>query len=250
VTPRAVFFDLDLTLWRGGHSRGVTRDWEEITRLQAKALAPELERLGLRHPDLVDFVTRFWPAFGAADQSPNPTLAELRVGPILRECMRADGIECSDEDGECLWEALHIPFRHFGTEPFPDAITTVSRLRDAGLRLAVITNRPIGPAILVRELRDLGFPDAFEAIITSGDVGYRKPHALVFETALRRLDLLPQDVLMVGDSYENDVVPAANLGMTAVLKLNDRPRDDAYSLAAHQVASLEALIELVLGGSN
>jgi HAD superfamily hydrolase (TIGR01549 family) len=244
---RAVFFDLDRTLWSGGHFRGEAPDWDEITRLQAQALAPEFERLGLSHPDLIDFVTRFWPVFGLADQAPNLSLAELRVGAIIRECLRRDGFKCSDADGECLWEAMHIPFHYFGTEPFPDAIAAVERLRDAGMRLAVLTNRPVGGHILQRELTALGFPDAFEAIVTSGEVGYRKPHPLVFETALRHLDLPPADVLMVGDSYENDVVPAAKLGMTAVLKLNEsEPDAAAYGLAAHQVASLDALLQLDL----
>src|SRR5687767_11218797 len=131
---RAVFFDLDHTLWSGGVAKGEAPDWNEITRLQAEALAPALEGLGLRHPDLIDFLTRFWPVFGAADQAPNPTLTELKCELIIRDLLRQDGLDCPDGGDECLWEALHIPFRHFHTEPYADAIATVEHLRRADLR--------------------------------------------------------------------------------------------------------------------
>jgi FMN phosphatase YigB (HAD superfamily) len=37
-------------------------------------------------------------------------------------------------------------------------------------------------------------------------VGYRKPHRAVFEEALRRLAVLPEEALVVGDSDGVDVL--------------------------------------------
>jgi len=80
--------------------------------------------------------------------------------------------------------------------------------------------------------------------VTSVDVGFRKPHALVFETALRALGVRPEEAVMVGDSYEIDVVPAAALGLATVLKLNDHGPDPAFTLARHQISSLADLLRL------
>ena len=49
------------------------------------------------------------------------------------------------------------------------------------------------------------------------------------------------EVLMVGDSYSEDIVPEARLGMKSVVKLNDRDPDPAWVLASHQVRSLDDL---------
>ena len=139
---------------------------------------------------------------------------------------------------------MQIPFRHFNIRPHPDAIATVEALNDAGYRMAIITNRPLTARLLTRELRDQGLPEVFEAIITSGEIGYRKPHPLVFGSALERLDIAADETVMVGGSYENDIVPAVKLGVTSVLKLNDREPDSSYVLARYQVPSLAALLEL------
>jgi putative hydrolase of the HAD superfamily len=84
----------------------------------------------------------------------------------------------------------------------------------------------------------------FEAVVTSGDVGFRKPHLLVFETALARLGVSSREAVVVGDSYENDIVPAAKLGIVPVLKLNDREPDPSWLLARYQVRHLRELLEL------
>ncbi len=77
-------------------------------------------------------------------------------------------------------------------------------------------------------------------------MGYRKPHPLVFESALRQLDLQPDQAVVVGDSYEWDIVPAASLGMIPVLKLNERAPDPRWVLARYQIPSLAALLQLEL----
>jgi FMN phosphatase YigB (HAD superfamily) len=66
----------------------------------------------------------------------------------------------------------------------------------------------------------------------------------VFETALARLGMRADQAMMVGDSYEHDVVPAASLGMVAVLKLNEREADERHTLADYQVQTLTELLRV------
>jgi len=247
VAVRAVLFDLDETLWSHGP---LPENWNEITGLQMAELAPHAARLRLEQIDLTEFIQRFWANWGAAILRPNPTLEEVKGAVIFQSTLAERGVECNDADAEHLWQALHnVPFRHFNIRPFPDAISTLEALRAAGYRMAIVTSRPLPARILIREMRDQGIPDVFESIVTSGDVGYRKPHPLVFETALRRLGVQPEDAVVVGDSYENDIVPAASLGIVPVLKLNDREPDADWTLARYQVPSLAALLQLDLFSS-
>ncbi len=56
----------------------------------------------------------------------------------------------------------------------------------------------------------------FDAVVTFDDTGERKPSAAPFREVLRRLDVAPEQSLMVGDWAERDVVGGRSLGMKTV----------------------------------
>jgi FMN phosphatase YigB (HAD superfamily) len=241
MTIRAILFDLDDTLWRIGR----TPDWDRVTVLQSDQIAGHCHELGLGRLDRVSFLAAFWAEFGARYAAPDPSLREIDGPGVLREVLSSYELDCAPGDAVLLWEALHeVPFQHFNISIFPDTAATVQFLHDAGYRLAIVTSRPLTSRMLMRHLADQGIPGVFDAVVTTGDVGFRKPHHAVFEAALARLDARPDQSVVVGDSYENDVVPAANLGATAVLKLNDHAPDPTLSRAHHQVPTLGSLLEL------
>lgn len=60
---------------------------------------------------------------------------------------------------------------------------------------------------------DTGF---FKEIVESSVVGIRKPDPRIFALGVEALGLLPQEVLVVGDSYDKDIVPAAKIGCATV----------------------------------
>ncbi|MGH2603623.1 MAG: HAD family hydrolase, partial [Dehalococcoidia bacterium] len=248
VAIAAVIFDLDDTLCR----RTAPIDWDAVTALQVAALTPDCARLGFDHLDLTEVVRRFWVSFGAAypnpDHYPDAPLEERRWrdGPAaLRAHLAAYGVGCAEDAAVCLWEALWlVPPSAKNHHLFPDAVATVLALSAAGYRLAVATARPQSTAITARELREMGLPDVFAAIVAAGEAGYRKPHPRVFESAARQLGVRPEQAVVIGDSYEQDIVPAAGLGMIPVLKLNERIADPSWVLARHQVPSLAALLDL------
>jgi HAD superfamily hydrolase (TIGR01549 family) len=248
VRIEAVIFDLDDTL-----SRHVARpDWDVVTALQAAALAPYCARLGFGPLDLEAAVRRFWPAYALRFPDPDrfphapPEERGWSDGPLLlRDVLAECGTVCAVADATVLWEALNnIPWRARHLHLYPDAVETVQALNAAGYRLAVATARALSAAVVALELREQGMPDLFDVIVTSGEVGYRKPHPLLFETAARALNVEPERVVVIGDSYEADVVPAAGLGMVPVLKLNERAPDPRWVLAHAQVSSLGDLLNL------
>ena len=61
-------------------------------------------------------------------------------------------------------------------------------------------------------LSDFGLRHFFDSIIESAVVGVRKPDPKIFALGVEALGLEPEQVLVVGDSYKKDIVPAESLG--------------------------------------
>ncbi len=83
-------------------------------------------------------------------------------------------------------------------------------------RLAIITNthdRDLVPA----HLEAMNLAAYFDAVVTSVDVGWRKPHPAIYERAFRDLGISPAQAIYVGDSYEPDYVGSLSLGMLPFL---------------------------------
>jgi putative hydrolase of the HAD superfamily len=59
--------------------------------------------------------------------------------------------------------------------------------------------------------------DLVDTVVSSADVGLRKPDPRIFELALERLDVAPSQAVHVGDHYYADMVGAGSVGMVPVL---------------------------------
>ena len=61
-------------------------------------------------------------------------------------------------------------------------------------------------------LKDAGIDGYFEDVIESAVVGVRKPNPAIFALGVFALDLPASQVLVVGDTYGKDIIPAHKLG--------------------------------------
>ncbi len=88
---------------------------------------------------------------------------------------------------------------------YPTVTATLERLRADGARTAVVTNKPA--ALAEPLLNELGMGPLFDLIVGGDTAARPKPAADPIDWCLRRLDVMPQDTLFVGDS-ETDVLAA------------------------------------------
>jgi len=96
----------------------------------------------------------------------------------------------------------------------PGANETLQTLQQAGLRLALLTNR----TQLERSyLQELNLHSGFEVILAAGEVASYKPEPGIFLAALQRMSLAACQVVYVGDNYYADVVGARRAGIQPVL---------------------------------
>ena len=105
---------------------------------------------------------------------------------------------------------------------FRDVRPTMRALRQAGYRLAVVSN---WEPSLSQTLERLGIRHYFETIITSAVEGIWKPDPEIFRRALERLAVRADAAVSVGDHLERDVACARQAGLHAVLldRFDDHP---------------------------
>ncbi len=97
---------------------------------------------------------------------------------------------------------------------FPDAIATITALKEAGYRLGIISNWSWN----LPDLCDgLGITDCFEHIVTSARVGASKPHRAIFDYALNWFGARPEECVQIGDNAVADVLGARAVGMHGIL---------------------------------
>ncbi|CAA6665161.1 unnamed protein product [Spirodela intermedia] len=87
---------------------------------------------------------------------------------------------------------------------------TLCCLRDAGVKLAVVSNFDTR---LPKLLRDLSVANLFDAIIVSSEVGYEKPDSRIFEAALDQLGVQASEAVHVGDDEKADKIGANAIGI-------------------------------------
>ncbi|RLG70492.1 MAG: hypothetical protein DRO07_00075 [Candidatus Iainarchaeum archaeon] len=99
--------------------------------------------------------------------------------------------------------------------PYPNAVKTLIKLKERGLKLGIVSDAPIKQAWL--RLAELNLCDFFDVVIAKGPKTKMKPHAMPFKKALKALNLEPTEILFVGDNPERDILGAKKLGMKTVL---------------------------------
>ena len=65
-------------------------------------------------------------------------------------------------------------------------------------------------------LHDFELDGLFGSIVESAVVGVRKPNPAIFQMGVDRLGMQPEEVVVIGDSYDKDIVPATQIGCQTI----------------------------------
>jgi len=103
---------------------------------------------------------------------------------------------------------------HLWTWFDPMTVPALQQLKDAGYRMAVISN---ADGRVEGLMETAGIRDFFEFVLDSELEGVEKPDPEIFQRACRRMGVEPGESLYVGDLYPVDVLGARKAGMQAVL---------------------------------
>jgi phosphoglycolate phosphatase len=97
---------------------------------------------------------------------------------------------------------------------YPGVSETLVRLRKAGMRLGICTNKPQAATIAL--LTSFNIADCFDAILGSDVVAFRKPDPRHLLVTIEQLGATPDEAVMIGDN-ENDYAAARAAGVPLIL---------------------------------
>ncbi len=124
---------------------------------------------------------------------------------------------------------------------YDDVVPGLARLRDRGLRLVVVSNWDVS---LGEVLTRVGLAGRIDAVVTSAEVGHRKPAPEIFAAGLRAAGTPAARTLHVGDSPAEDIAGALAAGISPVLLVRGgAPRACAEHLP-DGVRTISSLVEL------
>jgi putative hydrolase of the HAD superfamily len=108
----------------------------------------------------------------------------------------------------------------------PTAHRLLRWLKGRNKRIGLICNTGMTPGFALRQvLQREGIGGYFDVMVFSDEVGIRKPDRSIFSLTATQLDVLPNNVIHIGDDLRSDVWGAKNAGSRAIFLLRDVGRD-------------------------
>lgn len=122
---------------------------------------------------------------------------------------------------------------------YPEVISVLQTCKQRGVILGIISN---WDSRLSGVCRALGLAKYFDFILASAQAGYAKPHPGIFQLALAKSGIAAQQALHVGDSWEEDIKGAQQVGVDGLWV--NRSGKQAPSPEAARTSSLTTLLSL------
>jgi len=195
-----IFFDLDHTLW----------DFDKNSEITYKIIFDNLKL----EVSLVEFLEAYkdinkdlWKLF-REELIDKETLRYRR----LKETFTEINVDLPDE---LLFEIADEYIYHLSKQThLLDGTITLLEYLTPKYTLHIITN---GFAeVQEGKLNNTNLSEYFNVIINSEMAGVKKPNPIIFEKALGLANVSKDSSLMIGDSFEADVLGALNFGMDAI----------------------------------
>lgn len=223
-----IFFDLDHTLWDAD-----------------KNVRESLSELLVKHQITDDskFIVEFVDYFLLVNEE---LWDKYRKDEVEKEFLRIERFSRSLKKFHVYHEqiAKNIADDFVNTTPLktnliPHCIEVLEYLKDK-YQLHILTNG--FTETQQKKLNNSGIADFFGEIITPDKAGYKKPDKRIFDYALNAAKAKNINSIMIGDTFEVDVIGALNVGIKPVFF---NPFNISHNQAdIHDIKSLKELLNL------
>lgn len=199
---QAVLFDLDDTLFDHQHSSqcGLAAIQKQYSCFQQRPLA-DLEKT---HIQLLN---------GIHDKVLKGVFSLEEARTVrFRELFKHYGESATNDiidSATTIYRSVYQTTRR----PVPGVLPLLRSLHNI-VKIAVVTNNLITEQ--QEKLAYCGLTSFIDLLVTSEEVKAAKPEPMIFQVALDRLQCYASEVVMVGDSWNADIVGANNLGIRAI----------------------------------
>lgn len=161
---------------------------------------------------------------------------------VIRDGFRRMGQHASDEEVMTVLDGYGRALDGWAIV-YSDARSTLLELRKRGLRLGLLSNTWWAAAWHDAEIATHDIAPLLDAIVYTSDLPHSKPHPYVFQYCAERLNVSPDECVMVGDRMIDDIFGALNVGMRAIWRKNDYPWPKPEHI--HPTATINNLSELL-----
>jgi len=214
-----LFFDLDDTIW----------DFKTNSRIAMEAMLTQKNIL----KDLKSFESFFsfyegvnselWSKYHQKEITKEKLIYER-----FSKSMEAFGI-----NGYTPEELNHAYLEYMGiqTRLFPETLETLKKLQIKGYKMHIITNG--FKEVQAKKITNCNLNNFFDKIFISEEIKSAKPHREIFEYALKSTNSKKKKSIMIGDSWETDILGARNYGIDQImiLKQGEKVIPEAHELS-------------------
>ena len=210
--PTAILFDLDDTILA---AFGQAPDqWRRV-------VASFIDKLAPRPPaDVVAAIQTYsrhlW-ADAARHKNWRPRIGEARRHIVAKAFAGLAGAAGGSVPPSEVCEAIADRFNELHDAElrmFPGAHETLDRLKQLGVRLALVTNGASGPQRA--KVMRFTLEERFDHIQIEGEHGFGKPEERAYTHAMEALGVEPRETWMVGDNLEWEIAAPQRLGIYAI----------------------------------
>jgi phosphoglycolate phosphatase len=139
--------------------------------------------------------------------------SEHLIRSVLAPRFSADEAQRRFEEALALYQAEYAKINGLRTRLYPDVEAGLSAMRDAGLQLACVTNKP--HRFAVELLEQYALTRYFTVVFGGDSLPRKKPDPLPMLAACEALGVAPQQAVAIGDS-ENDALAGRAAGMATL----------------------------------
>lgn len=223
----AISFDGDMTLWDFykvmRHSLKYTLAVLQKQRPMPRVLNLTIdEMIAIREQFAEEVKGKVW------------SLEEIRRGAFERTL---EHVGCPDKELAAHLNAIYRKHRFEDIELYPDIVPTFDILAPH-FKLGLLSNGNTYP-------ERCGLDGRFAFVVFSQDVQVEKPHPKIFEITAERAGCELTQMLHVGDSLENDVAGAKNVGTPCVWLNRESVPNDTEIQPDYEIASLTEIPKIL-----
>jgi YjjG family noncanonical pyrimidine nucleotidase len=224
-----IFFDLDHTLW----------DFEKnsVEALQEVFEEFQLQKLISNSDGFIEQFQRINRVYWHLYNHGKVNKYEVRVNRFKEALTHFTGDQ-HDQLAEDL-SLAYLARSPYKPHLFPETHETLRYLQKK-YALHIITNG--FKEVQFIKLNTCGLTDYFNLILCTEEVGKNKPHAIVFETALKKTKAIANESLMIGDNPETDILGAQNCGFQTILF---NPNKEIHQVKSTEISALKELQKLL-----
>jgi 2-haloalkanoic acid dehalogenase type II len=223
---KAISFDADGTLW----------DFEKVMRHSLHHTLRELEKLDSDAAGMLDIEKMIEIRNRVADKLKGKVtnLEDIRL-EAFRQTLRDVG-RPNDALASHL-NQVYLKHRFEDVKLFDDVLPALRTLRGK-YTLGILSNGNSYP-------ERCGLDGMFQFVVFSQDYGVEKPNPRLFQIAVEKAGCSKQEFLHVGDSLQDDVMGAINVGIKCVWLNRKRVRNNLDFKIDHEISSLLELREIL-----